>query len=395
MKVLQLARCSVSRPSNGRQRRVWETTKRFTDFGDVWLATPTDPSDVDHDNINVVRLSPKLFDTKFVKIHLWTAGLALGWSNPVNQVLSHHVESVVPTSEVEFDLVTCEAPQMLLPALSISEEFDLPLLLNKHNASYKNNKSLLEEVPVPSVIADRTVESLRQLEQRAINEADAVVFQSEADMEHFDIDGTETRVIQNGTNVEPFTSVSSTDSIPVSADLRDAPLCIFVGSYDYYPNEEAARRIIDDIAPALPDIDFLLVGRNAPDSSAKNVYTPGYVEDLDSVLTEADVALCPLFRGSGTKLKVMDYMAAELPIVTTEVGAAGIRLKDGENALFAQSTEEFIDAIETLIESPELRESLSNKAGELAVEYTWESLFEEYDEVVRETVGDLPEGGLN
>jgi glycosyltransferase involved in cell wall biosynthesis len=163
---------------------------------------------------------------------------------------------------------------------------------------------------------------------------------------------------------------------------------VFVGAFDYDPNEVAANVVADELAPALPDVEFLLVGRDPPDVGGENVRTPGFVEDLPGVLSLADVAVCPLTMGSGTKLKMLDYLAAGLPIVTTDVGTQGLPLEDGETALVRNSWDEFASAIETVVESEERQASLAANARRLGEEYAWESLMEGYEPVVSELLSE-------
>jgi glycosyltransferase involved in cell wall biosynthesis len=106
------------------------------------------------------------------------------------------------------------------------------------------------------------------------------------------------------------------------------------------------------------------------------------VDDLAAALSLANAALCPIQQGSGTKLKIMDYLAAGLPVVTTPVGASGIDLTDGETALIRDSSEAFVDAIQRLTDSPELATRLGRNASDLGKQYTWTRLLADYDEVL-------------
>ena len=166
----------------------------------------------------------------------------------------------------------------------------------------------------------------------------------------------------------------------------ETPTAVFVGSYDYEPNAEAARRIDEAVAPELPDVEFLLVGRDPPETTASNVRELGFVDELSPVLAAADVGICPLSSGSGTKLKVMDYLAAGLPVVTTSVGAAGIDLVDGESALIRDDDDAFADAVETVVSSPSVAARLSAAAADLSERYRWEAVLEAYESVVRAIV---------
>ncbi|MFC3813459.1 glycosyltransferase family 4 protein [Lysobacter sp. GCM10012299] len=106
------------------------------------------------------------------------------------------------------------------------------------------------------------------------------------------------------------------------------PMAIFLGS-SYGPNAEAAKYIAYTLAPALPKIQFVIAGSVADalaEALPANVTVTGLVDDdvRDALLMASDVAVNPMAAGSGTNIKMFDFLAAGLPVVTTSVGARGI-----------------------------------------------------------------------
>jgi len=252
---------------------------------------------------------------------------------------------------------------------------------------YELLRQQLREVPVPERVKRRAVRNLRSLEREGIENADAVVFQSEEDRTSFEsvqsFSDTVVKTIPNGCDFDSITAGGDPRAVARNTGISgDNPVCIFVGAYDYEPNRIAADAIANEIAPSLSEVDFLLLGRNPLTVTGKNLYTPGYVEDLPGALSLADIALCPLTKGAGTKLKMMDYLAAGLPVVTTEMGAQGIPLEDGRTALIRNTPADMVQAIRRLIESPELQSDLSSNAESLGRQFSWESLMNGYDELV-------------
>jgi glycosyltransferase involved in cell wall biosynthesis len=273
---------------------------------------------------------------------------------------------------------------MLRAGLRVARDDGASLLVNKHNASHEILCQYLDETSVPGPLARYAVRSHAAHEQWGIDVADAVVFQSDADRERFDCPAdTLIRTIPNGTDVDGDPSAAAMTDLRHAHDLDpETFICVFVGSYDYSPNRRAAETIDQEIAPQLPNVKFLLVGRDPPPVSAENVTPTGFVDDLAAALSLANAALCPIQQGSGTKLKMMDYLAAGLPVVTTPVGASGIDLTDGETALIRDSSEAFVDAIQRLTDSPELATRLGRNASDLGKQYTWTRLLADYDEVL-------------
>ncbi len=111
-----------------------------------------------------------------------------------------------------------------------------------------------------------------------------------------------------------------------------SPTAIFVGSA-FGPNIEAAKTIVTRIAPLCPSVAFVILGGAGDDHAVRNaartvqnVTLTGVVTDDDKArwFERATVAVNPMQSGSGTNIKMFDFMAAGLPVVTTAIGARGI-----------------------------------------------------------------------
>lgn len=361
---------------------MWETSKKFTEYGDTWVAAPWEGDSPPEETVTPLDIGTTLLTSKICRIYLWTIVTTAG-IGALNEVFVRKSRNAVSRAGIDPDLVISECPQLSPAAAAIARKSDAAFLINKHNAEFRVVDQFLEGKPIPEFLCDRIVDNHRVFEQRMIDQADAVVFMSEEDCEPFDLSDTEYRIIPNGTD---FSALEASDDARESLDVpgldTSKQSCIFVGAYDYDPNRDAAERIVQEIAPACPNLQFLLVGRNPPSVDQSNVLTPGFVDDLGSWLAYADIALCPLTMGSGTKLKMLDYMAAGLPIVTTPVGSQGLEIVDGETALVRESTTEIVKSIEQLAASKELRTHLGENAQEFGKQYDWRNLFEGYDDLM-------------
>jgi glycosyltransferase involved in cell wall biosynthesis len=383
--VLHLHRGPVYPPSDGGEKRIWETAKKLSEFGTVWLAHPCEDDLELPSGIEAVDVDNAFMESKPSRIYAWNAFLSVSEDNVFDRLQARSTVRTLERSVVQFDVICCECPQMLRASYWLSRRFDAPLLVNMHNAMFDLLDQQLGSKPIPKFLRARATQHLKKLEQWGIDEADAVVFQSERDRASFDLpNDTLIDVITNGTDFAEIDDGGGPERLRNRLGIsKDATVCLFVGAYDYQPNGVAGEIIIDELAPELPEVEFLLVGRNPPATDRRNVHTPGFVENLPDALSLADVAICPLTLGSGTKLKMMDYLAAGLPIVTTEVGAQGIPLADEEAALIRDVPDGFVDAIRELRDSETLRASLSTNAKELGREYSWETLLEGYEPIMR------------
>ena len=72
--------------------------------------------------------------------------------------------------------------------------------------------------------------------------------------------------------------------------------------------------------------------------------------------------------GGGTKLKVLDALSMEKAMVAHEVACEGINVNNGENVIFAQSVNEYVDAIKLLVDDIDKRNSMGLAARKLIEE---------------------------
>jgi glycosyltransferase involved in cell wall biosynthesis len=127
--------------------------------------------------------------------------------------------------------------------------------------------------------------------------------------------------------------------------------CLFVASFDYRPNRDAMRFLVDDVMPrvweTLPAARLRLVGRGlseapSPDPRVEHL---GYVEQLADAYRGCACALVPLLEGGGSPLKFVEALAYGLPVVATPRAAAGLEVEDGRDYVRAEGAGEFADAV--------------------------------------------------
>jgi glycosyltransferase involved in cell wall biosynthesis len=171
------------------------------------------------------------------------------------------------------------------------------------------------------------------------------------------------------------------DNARVAVGCPAGPLCLFVGTA-YGPNVEAAAFVAERLAPALPEVSFIVCGgvgealRHLP--PRQNLRITGTLEPAlwREYLAAAEIAVNPMFSGSGTNVKMVELMAAGLPIVTTAVGARGID-QQGEQAFLVADAPHMADGIRRLLADPELACRLGRTARRHAeARYSWERISE-------------------
>lgn len=158
------------------------------------------------------------------------------------------------------------------------------------------------------------------------------------------------------------------------------PVLLFTGDMGFDPNVQAARVLATQIFPrvrqAHPDAELHLVGRN-PDRRVVAVRAPGVivtgeVPDMAPHLQAATVYVAPLATGAGTRTKLLEALAAGLPIVTTRTGIEGIEATHGRDVVIADDPRAAAAAVLRLLADPVERGRLAGTARRLAQErYDW------------------------
>ncbi|WP_066646370.1 glycosyltransferase family 4 protein [Christensenella timonensis] len=224
-----------------------------------------------------------------------------------------------------------------------------PFVYEAHNVEFYMKKAMLPQ----SQISKELLRQVFEVEKECCEKSAFIITCSEEDRQAltslYGIGADKILVVPNGVDTTKTCFVSMEERMrnKCNAGLQNETIGIFMGSW-HGPNLEACEKIFE-IAPLCPNVKFVLLGsqcgyfggRRLPE----NVGLMGIVEESvkNKIFALADFALNPMLSGSGTNLKMFDYMAAGLPIITTEFGTRGIDSK--ELFLIAEPVEEMADRI--------------------------------------------------
>lgn len=191
-------------------------------------------------------------------------------------------------------------------------------------------------------------------------------------------------VVGNGVDMEAF-HPAITEQMPTEAPLpaRSTPEMVFTGVMNYLPNEDAVCWFVENVWPPLrkrwPDARFTIAGMSPSERVSRLARIPGVevTGEVDSVLPffhRANVFVAPFRMARGLQNKVLQAFAAGVPVVTSASGAEGIECVNGEHLLVAETADEFLQAIDRLINEPALYRSIRESALALVRErYSWQS----------------------
>ncbi len=195
---------------------------------------------------------------------------------------------------------------------------------------------------------------------------------------------TNISTIPTGVDVDHFKPPSSQ---PVTADL------IFLGAMDWLPNIDGMRWFVDAVLPLIrrsrPKCSVAVVGRNpsreVQSFAAKNplIHVTGTVPDVRPWLWGSHVSIVPLRIGGGTRIKIYESMAAQVPVVSTAIGAEGLNVHHPADIRIADNPEEFASACLELLDDPEIRAAQARTAWDLVdSNFRWENIVRRFESIL-------------
>ena len=293
--------------------------------------------------------------------------------------------------DFKFDAITCEH--------SVNEIYidptwkrTLPVSVNIHSSVYATCKNQLETGTAEKPLRDRiNLPLLKRYEERFSQKFSTLIVTTPDDASQFTTFAPQTpiNIIPNGVDFNDFPYRKAEAIDP--ADL------IFIGAMDNLANIDAARFLAHEIFPQVhqryPTTRLLLVGsRPVPEvlSLAKpnEIIVTGAVSSMADYLHQARVCVIPMRTGFGIKNKTLEAMAAGTPVVSSDRGLEGLDISTGSSpenvlALRANTIVEYVTAISTLFDRPDLCQTLSRSArAYIERDFTWEQAGLRYEKAI-------------
>lgn len=281
----------------------------------------------------------------------------------------------VETSVADSDIVVCSHAYLhpLIKSLC-----NIPIVHESHNVEIDLKRQMLNT----SSTSVKLLTTLYEVEKEACFESDLTTVCSTGDKHSyerlFDHRLTKVSIIPNGVDLKTVTYFSGIrrSYLKKKLGMEGAFIALFVGSW-HQPNIEAVEQITR-FAIQLPKYHFIIVG-NVGDfyncqSAYPNIAFTGFVNDKEKQLffNIADVALNPMLRGSGTNLKMLDYIAAGIPVLSTPIGARGLDLPS--NFAMVDHMENFVD----LLSKPLRHGDLQMASDYIRHKFDWRSIGDRY-----------------
>ena len=226
---------------------------------------------------------------------------------------------------------------------------------------------------------------MQRYEQAVVAEVDQVIAVSQADARLLrQLYGIgHVAVVDNGVDHEFYDGVVRQGT---------APQILYIADLQSRPNQDAVRQLLTRVFPALrqarSDARLCLVGRNPPRwmrrqaSSLDGVALHANVPDLRPYLAQSAVLAVPLRIAGGSRLKILEALAAGLPVVSTRVGAEGLRLRSDEDLVVVETVDEMPAALAAALRDPQRMQTLAERGRQVVqAHYGWKPLADRLDQI--------------
>lgn len=355
-------------PQSGGEVRLFNFYLNLSRYHEIMLLSPTYPERAKQ----LVRHSENFYELRvpkpepFIKWHRFfdeTARLGADVSGLVCALACEEdsfLAGLIAQKKAGFDAIIHESPYTV-PADDDLGHDGIPRYYFSHNVEWRLPGAYYE-----GEWKDYYLAYIKRLEARLVRHAAAVSYTAEADAVSFkeDFFASQEKLLflPNGIDL-PGAGAGENDR-PAKAreegenELTDAlsgglgeampqetkPLAVFTGS-EHRPNRDAVDFIVKELALQCPRWRFVIIG--AAGRQVESATLPGNVEltgvvgeeSKNAYYRQAVIALNPVTSGSGTNVKMLDYLAHGLPVLTTPVGARGLGLADQETALVREKKE--------------------------------------------------------
>lgn len=263
-----------------------------------------------------------------------------------------------------------------------------------HNALHRVYAQMLadETSPIRRLYIIRERAALERYERRLWPRFDAAVFVTDQDRAALGAP------LQERRGLATIPICAAPEDRPLVTPSDDPKLVLHLGTMFWPPNVQGVlwfvRQVWPRVVAAVPDARLAIVGRRPPAQvqaldADPTINVLGYVEDPTPYLEQTAAFIVPLHAGAGMRVKILDGWSWGVPIVTTRLGAEGIDITDGADALVADDPMAFAEAVIRLLREPALRQQLrDNGRAKATTAYNWQVRYADWDRLYAEVLGE-------
>ena len=355
------------------------------DDGSATLDAREQSAEYAHETITIPHTTSAKFSAKFY------FELANNFISKLPYALQKYVSPKMRTSIIEtinsnnFDIIVCD---FLTPAVNLPADIKAATLLFQHNVEAMIWRRHFEVTKNAAKKAYMKIQwqKMFDYEKEACRNFNwiAAVSKEDADIMRSNYCITNISDIPTGVDTDFFCPDGNVE--------KDEFNLVFTGSMDWLPNDDAIHWFVEEILPLIrdriPKISLTIVGRNPSQrllelsKKEMSIIVTGRVEDVRPFMNKASVYVVPIRIGGGTRLKIYEAMAMELPVVSTTIGAEGLPIKNDVEINLCDTPHEFAEAVIKLLTEKKVAKTIASKAAKkVREEFGWIKAANDFTEI--------------
>jgi sugar transferase (PEP-CTERM/EpsH1 system associated) len=404
LKILFLSHRIPFPPNKGEKIRTFHQLKHLVDAGhQVSVIAPYE----DDSELDFFKALEQQYCEKVIGIKLGAkprrlitgiiSGKALSVSNFYSKALQLLLDGLL--NQHQFDVIICTASSMaeyIFKSSTLTTHKPPVLLMDFMDLDSDKWRQYAQRSAYPMKwVYLRETKLIGKFEQQIAQTFNACFFITEAEKALFcktigKVDNI--YAVENGMDTQVFKPA-------VNKVIPEQPILLFTGVMDYAPNVDAVVWFVDNIWQQVlkkwPQAQFYIAGMSPSDKVKalevnQGIVVTGFVDDILPYFDKASVFVGPFRIARGVQNKVLQAFACGLPVVSTAMGAEGIRCKDGESILIAHTADEFMQKLTVLHEDKILVKTMTDNALNIIQQhYAWDGVLQPFDDVLHQQVGGL------
>lgn len=281
----------------------------------------------------------------------------------------------------QFDIVHLESLFMTVYLSTIRRYSKAPVVLRAHNIEHIIWEKIAGGTrhPLKRAYLKYLSRKLKKYEIEHLNEVSGIAAISDDDARRFKALGITKpmRTIPFGIDLSEY---------PQSASEAIPELALFhLGAMDWGPNQEGIDWFLNEVWPMVhaefPALKLYLAGRNMSDDllnrQVPNVQMVGEVENAKNFMISKAIMIVPLLSGGGIRVKIIEGLALGKAIISTSLGAEGIGCTSGEELIVADTPQQWLEGIRSLVNDAQKLKHMKMRGMQLAEQFNNDRITEQ------------------
>jgi glycosyltransferase involved in cell wall biosynthesis len=396
MKIVDLCPKVVLPPNTGSRVRIWNLLRHLSEghevrlfsqqrsrsgwrehLGEMWVTPSYCEIEYSHPAIRLIGNLAEASRTTIPPLR----GAGLAFARP------RRLEALVDWA----DLLMVEFPWQF--AYAHRRRRGKPIVLATHNVEADRFASVAQAERGPNA-SHPWGGWIERVERRAVLAADLVLAVCEEDraelVRRYCASPDRVVVVENGVDTSTYVPVDAQARLEAKTrlGLPLRPTVLYTGS-NTAPNR-AGLRWVRRLAERAPHLSFVVVGEVSAGLSGEPFVAPGVVNEMAPFLQAADIAICPIEFGGGTKIKLLEALGAGLPTVAFPEAAQGLAVRDRDQLrIVGKDEESLVAALDELVADDAFAAALGTRAREyVCARHDWRTISEQVEGLLRTLVGE-------